>query len=401
MQLKILMLSLIIGISFKVPTSNQKSGFSKDIDRYVEFISASRKSPVDYILKKFSQSDIVLLCERHHDEFTQYELILQLISDKRFIKQVGHIFTEIGSSANNHKFAQILSEKYLNELEIEETVLKFYRDLSYYPLWEKYPFFYFLQNIARLNNTLEDENKFRLYFTDLAFSWTDMTPEKYSAFRKSLAGRDKYMAQQIIQIYNKIKSSPGQRKKALIIMNYRHAFNDYSYDDGRNRDNVGRYLFEKYKGSISNIMLNSLAIKEGDTAGSISFELIQNGKWDAAFAAAGNPDIGFDFVNTPFGEDTFDYYPFRSSGVKYKDVFTGFIFYRSIQSHRKIWGIPNIINEEFGKTLAKRYKIIGAPLDDSYIEQFVSQHGDLRESKYENIDSLLVQRNQWLDSSLD
>ena len=33
------------------------------------------------------------------NETTQYEMILQLISDPRFERQSGHIFTEVGSAA--------------------------------------------------------------------------------------------------------------------------------------------------------------------------------------------------------------------------------------------------------------------------------------------------------------
>jgi hypothetical protein len=399
MYYNVTIIALLIGFySGEVPL-NHNSEHKKDLDPYINYIRISTQTPVEYILSKFKKSDIVILCERHHDEFTQYELILNLISDKRFIKEVGHVFTEIGSSTNNHNLAKLLSSTYSTDRQIEDSVLNLYRDLSYYPLWEKYCFYYFLLNITKLNNSLNEEDKINIYFTDLAFSWIGMNKEKYTIFRKSLSERDKYMAQQIIRIFNRIKMSNESRKKALVIMNYRHAFNDYNYDDGRNRDNVGRYLFEEYDDSVSNIMLNSLAIKKYSTDALIFFRLIKDGKWDAAFEVAGNPNLGFDFINSPFGEDSFDYYPIRNSGVKYKHIFTGYIFYKPINEHKRIWGIPNISKDGFGEILINRYKITGTLIDESYKEQFASERGNLREFKYENIDSLLVQRNYWFNDN--
>lgn len=117
------------------------------------------------------------------------------------------------------------------------------------------------------------------------------------------------------------------------------------------------------------------------------------GKWDAAFEVAGNPDPGFDFINSPFGEDSYDYYPMRNSGVKYKHMFTGYIYYKPIYKHKCIWGIPDINRDGFGKTLIDRYKITGTIIDENYKDKNLSECGILRELKYENLDDYLTQRN--------
>jgi len=66
----------------------------KPIEEYVEFIREHNQNPVDYILGLFEHADIVVLCERSHNEITQYELITNTIKDKRFIENVGHVFLE-------------------------------------------------------------------------------------------------------------------------------------------------------------------------------------------------------------------------------------------------------------------------------------------------------------------
>ena len=44
-------------------------------------------------------NDIVILCERVHPETTQYDMILNLVSNSGFIDKGGHIYTELGVSS--------------------------------------------------------------------------------------------------------------------------------------------------------------------------------------------------------------------------------------------------------------------------------------------------------------
>ena len=59
------------------------------IEAYTTFLQGEHPSAKDYILGLFARYDIVILCERDHREMTQYELILDILADKRFIKEVG------------------------------------------------------------------------------------------------------------------------------------------------------------------------------------------------------------------------------------------------------------------------------------------------------------------------
>ena len=47
-------------------------------------------------MELFDKYDHVILCERHHQEMTQDDMIFDLITDKRFVDKVGVVFTEIG-----------------------------------------------------------------------------------------------------------------------------------------------------------------------------------------------------------------------------------------------------------------------------------------------------------------
>ena len=100
-----------------------------------------------------------------------------------------------------------------------------------------------------------------------------------------------------------------------------------------------------------------------------TFTPIQRGKWDKAFAMAGNPNVGFDFANTPFGTDQFDgYFKIKTpSTLKYQDVFTGFIFYKPLEEHIVKEGFPFMLNN-FEDTLIRRAECVSASNADSWKE---------------------------------
>ena len=51
---------------------------SKKEDQYLDFLELQEKSAKEYVLDLFKEYDIVVLCERDHKEFTQYELFLDI-----------------------------------------------------------------------------------------------------------------------------------------------------------------------------------------------------------------------------------------------------------------------------------------------------------------------------------
>jgi len=108
-------------------------------------------------------------------------------------------------------------------------------------------------------------------------------------------------------------------------------------------------------GKVCNVIINRVPFGLFSTC----FGPVQNGKWDKAFDIAGNPDVGFDFENSPFGDDNFDDFLWNSSSeLQYKDVFTGFIYYKPLEQHIQKYGFPYILHN-FRDTLIRRSSCLG------------------------------------------
>ncbi len=336
-------------------TAETKPSGRAAIEPYVAFLAKQRNKPVDYVLGLFDDHDIVIVCERFHPEWTQYELLHELVSDPRFVDRVGHIFTEVGTSSLRRHVAGLLSDDGLSDEELEKGLLDIYRGFRH--LWPYPNFLGFLRNIHQLNRTLPPDKDLTLYPSGMPFEWSGMTKERRKEFQASLSNRDQVMAQQIIDTFKEMRKRPQGRNKALVIMNYRHAFRPFP--GGEKGDNVGRYLFEAFPGRVANVLLNTVYPTWGSTDENIRFLPIQEGKWDAAFGAVGNPRVGFDFDSSPFGKDSFDLWPFTLHSASYQDMFTGFVFYEPLEAHRLVVGVPGVLGDGFAKVLDDRRAIAG------------------------------------------
>lgn len=114
------------------------------------------------------------------------------------------------------------------------------------------------------------------------------------------------------------------------------------------------YLKKNSNLNIANVFIHNFASDESDS----KYGMIHKGKWDAAFSALDIDCIGFDFEGSPFGDDEFDFLLERSYNLKYKDVFTGFVYLR-LDKCKYIWGNPGIISDDFLPEITRRIILAG------------------------------------------
>lgn len=327
-----------------------QESYSQQIEPYLKFLRSPHMTAKDYVISLFTDHDIVILCERIHTEFTQYELFTDIIADQRFIDSVGNVFTEIGSISQSSAINNLLLGPDLPASSVDNAVVDFQRNCSIWPLWSNSNLAFLIHRVYELNKKLPFEKKVRLYPSDVPLDWRTMDTTQLQQFWKTAGSRDSIIASQIIERFDAIVRSPMGRKKALVIMNYRHAFgNRWEYPVGKKSGNVGRFLFDRYGARVANVYVNGLAITEKENLG-----IIQNGKWDASFDLAGIENLGFDFSDSPFGDDQFDIWPYKDHPFTYKDVFNGFAFYLPLQKHKIAYGFPGLVDSTFAQELVRR-----------------------------------------------
>jgi len=377
---------------------------SPEIKPYVDHLKKVEKnSAKDYILQQFQEHDIVILCERDHSELSQYELIKEILSDDYFKKNIKNVFTEIGVINLQPTITEFLKTRDLDSLYVEKKLNEFQQNSDFSPIWDRYSYHYLLRTIYDINNN--SENQISFYPSDSEFDWKKVkTVDDYiKEYEIEIEPRDSLIAYNIINQYDKIKSN---NNKALIILNYRHAFKIHtSTPDGEKVENVGAYLADYFGNRAVSILSNRpIFFSNGK---SWVYKLIQDGKWDAAFKYLKIEDIGFDFNNSIFGNDIFDMQKGKYD-LMYKDVFDGFVFYKTIEDHKLIDYYNGLISKEFEEEYFRRYKIFLEYIEDSsraaklenpdYREAVLKELNTKRVRKYMDFEQLLKRRDSYLNN---
>ena len=236
------------------------------IDKYVDFLKKHNdKSAKNYIVDLFKRYDIVVICERAHDELTQYDLYLDVISSPWFIDNVGNILIETGTISNQKRVNDFIHTRYENDSLREDNLIELCQNVNWYPCWEKYNYYYFLKSLNQINCNQNLSKSINLYPCDITFpSWYNIKNVKdYQDWNKNVFNkhdRDSIIANQMIQKIDSIKSIKKE-SKFLIILNHRHAFSkDLTDSVGPNRSyhvtNATNILFNKYNDKIANVFIN-------------------------------------------------------------------------------------------------------------------------------------------------
>ena len=316
------------------------------INTYVNYLEKNAVDPIDYVMGLFEQNNIVVLGERLHHEMSQWEFIYKLTSDPRFIKNVGNIFTEYGSVSQQPELEAFLASESFDE----KALIHIMRGFPVWPDgWPNKNFHDFLARLRELNKGLDTDSKIHLLFSDIPRDWEKITREEFEASYPVIMVRDEFMASRILLKFIEILKSPEKRKKALVVMNYRHAF---SKELLAGQHNTAAYLMENLQHKrVTNVMLNTVSITPSPDG---SAKLLQSGKWDAAFAVLGNKPMGFSFQDSPFGRDHFDYWDYTPHKFGYKDIFEGMIFYSPVSEMTLANTYPGYYDKEFKDIFNKR-----------------------------------------------
>ena len=173
---------------------------TKEVRQYANYIKNNSYKPVDYIFELFKKYDIVVLSERLHPEYTQYELIFDIIKDKRFVAEVGNIFTECGSVSYQDSLDKYLLTDFESDKMLDKATAYLQRSSNaVWPLWNNTNLFDLFKNVNKLNCATQDSSKIKWYFTDLPINWETAT---HQTFIKNFTNpqRDSLMADKVIGV---------------------------------------------------------------------------------------------------------------------------------------------------------------------------------------------------------
>lgn len=392
-KLQSLLLFSVIFIIFLPPQKIKAQNTEKS--KYISFLKKQNLPAKDYILSLFKEHDVVIISERHHGDVEQYKLFMSVISDPYFLKNIGAVYTEVGMVNKREDFNNFLNSTGYDSVQIHQKVTELYQNADYNHLWSYYNFPWLLQELYLLNQK-NPKNKVNLYPCDLAFDWKKVnTTNEYNKFDRGqdMEKRDSVMAQNFLNQFKNIQKAKKGRKKALVIMNTRHAYlQDTHYSETEIRNNFGKYIKSELGSKVASVYLMGMAHPDNWK----DYTVVKNGLWDYAFESTGKTDSGFNLYNTPFGAEKFDVTPngWNIDKFLYQDVFTGIIFYKPIEMHIKKTGWEGVLTPDFLPEIKRRLKLMDYNEQES--QEMIDFYKEVKSSScYYNLEQERKKIDQW------
>jgi hypothetical protein len=314
-----------------------------DYKVYLPFLK-KQKSAINYIIDLFDSNNVVVLCEANHQEINFWKFIENLVSNRKFIENVGNVFSEYGSYTDQCKLDSLMNLEIINSDSLDKAVASIMK-------YRNFGFFHYIKHIKLQNDTMPDRYKINHYFTDIKgmHSYQSKEPDI-----SQILIRDSLMACIVINKYDSIIKN-SNRNKCLVITNYRHSFIRKKLLKKIKVKNEAEYIYESIPKTV-NIMENTPAL----TTCFVDYP-IHNGKWEKAFIY-NQRKVGFDFYNSPFGTIQFDYWP--NAKLRYQDIFTGFIFINPINDRIFITHYP--YDKTFSLNTENKYNVFNGIMLNFY-----------------------------------
>jgi hypothetical protein len=332
------------------PPANDRSNLSA----YLKHLAAHETPPVDYLVALAARADLILLGTRDDREISQAELIGEVARDRRFTDRVGAIFLE-GISREERARVKGYLDPSLSEARAVELLRAIWLERNYRPVPDRrLP----LEILRRLRGT-----SVPVVPIDIDFQWEGASAGSYAALRATLPKRQESLAAEIADRFDDLRESKQTGKRALVILDSSLAQNAEL--------TVGRFLFERNPGRVANVLMHGLPARP-----------MAEGRWDAAFAAVGNPDRGFDLSGTVFGED--------------EPAFTGLVFFRPCAKHLLVTGNPELAGEGLDSLVRDRLTFAeGEAPDEEIVSEAVDTLSRRMKYSYENQGELEAAIRQW------
>lgn len=345
----------LAGVILLLPAVSVLAQTNPGVSPYRAFVKTQHQSAKEYLLGLFDRHDVVIICERFHGELTQYDLLGELIADRRFYSRVGDVFMEIGLSSLQDSMDALMTARHLDTVTLQARLMYLQRHCSMWPLWANANYFNFLKKVYAVNQSLPLNQGIRIHPSDVPFSWEHADSAAMLQLRQMMGIRDSLIAGQVITGWDQVRKGTGTRKKILVILNYRHAFNRGFPIPGSSRilHNSAYWIFQHDSSRVANVLLNTIGLDNQESP-----YLIQEGRWDAAMKGVGKQGMGFNFPGSPFGKDSLDIWTMPSP-FHYQDVFSGYVYYRPFEEHRTMEGIRGYIDPLFREEVVRRIQLIG------------------------------------------
>lgn len=309
---------------------------------YVSYLAQHGKNPIEYVLGKFKDHDIVILGEMHEQK-ENLELVHDLIEPLYHKAGVKYFAMEILKSRN----IMLVNELVTGEEYDQPLALRIFRDQGW-PAWGFKEYMDVIKAVWELNKTIPLETR-KAKVVPLSSDWDAYDIVTGAWTDADEKAHDNHMA----HILSREVLEKGE--KALVLIGYNHSFTHYRLPlvingkfAGERHRRFGNILYEKYGSRIFQICLHLRHSGPGrQMKQSSSLEPVLHHFMEHVFKKNSNKPVGFDVENSPFADlrDKGSYRFTFQKDVVFSDIARGYIFLKPIENLSHVTWIDGFIDE--------------------------------------------------------
>lgn len=314
-----------------------------DPQTLVRYIQEAGQSPQDYLVKKFSQYDVILLGEQHL--IRENLLFLQRLIPTLYANGIYTIGMEFGAYENQQKLDSLLQSEDWDEALAQQMMF------HYNVTWAYREYVDVAKAAWEFNQALPKNAKhFRILNLSYIFSW-----DAFEGYRNAETMSKVFTKGTVDQFRARVieKEVLSRNEKILALVGTPHAYtkygspfflynadNFYSFDHNW----LGNRLYASYPTKVFNIILHQPFAKIIDN------QYIQisplDGLMEELIQQNGNKAVGFDLCDSPVGKlSDHSIHSKGYSNFTIGQLFDGYIFLKPLKELKACTVIDGFVNE--------------------------------------------------------
>jgi hypothetical protein len=349
------------------------------------------REPVAFVSEALGRHDLLIFDDALHNAREPWDFYVQLLRDPRVRRQLRFVFVEVLPSTEQPAIDAFLASA---DGDVSRLARAFQDDYSGFG-WHYQTCLDLLRAVWDVNRSLPESERLRVVGVNPPIYWEALhRRQDYDLFMDTLAARDFAMYKAILSA-----SDDFHKGKGLFLTNTRHAYVHLRDRAGRLMWNTATFFHEWQPGRTLSLRIHNLTLRvEAQRAGAgrgtaegmermqYRWARVEDGRWDAAFARAGNRPVALPLAGNAFGKT-----PYEGNSMLWTradqtmaDAYDALVFLAPLETLHDSATTAFFFTPSFRQELRRRIEVLegdrlatflaeeGAPSVDAFIDRLAT-----------------------------
>lgn len=336
------------------------------------------REPVAFVAEALGKHDLLIFDDALHNAQEPWDFYAQLLRDPRVRRQLRFVFVEVLPSNEQPAIDAFLASA---DGDVSRLTRAFQDDYSGYG-WRYQTCLDLVRAVREINRDLPEAERLRVVGVNPPIYWEALhRRQDYDLFLDTLASRDYAMYQAILSV-----SDGFQKGKGIFLTNTRHAYTHLRDRAGRLLWNTATFFHEWQPGRSLSLRVHNLTLRveasrataargtaDGMDQMRYRWARVDGGRWDEAFARAGNRPLAVPLAGNAFGRAPYEGNSMLSAqaGQTMADAYDALVFLAPLESLHDSATTAFFFTPAFRQELRRRIEL----LEGDHLAAFLADEG--------------------------